>query len=117
MKHLFYPILLTASLNLFSQTTPYVNSRGCVVCDMLTAGATFSLNGATYTVVDRPLLETMRDNGDDLSKVCVSLVSDMNRIFSREHSFNQPIGNWDVSNVTDMSDMFVGAHRFNQDIS
>ena len=94
MKHLFYPILLTASLNLFSQTTPYVNSRGCVVCDMLTAGATFSLNGATYTVVDRPLLETMRDNGD--FKVCVSLVSDMFNIFKRT-SFNQPIGNWDVS--------------------
>ena len=84
MKHLFYPILLTASLNLFSQTTPYVNSRGCVVCDMLTAGATFSLNGATYTVVDRPLLETMRDNGSDLSKVCVSLVTEMTSLLKTE---------------------------------
>jgi surface protein len=31
-------------------------------------------------------------------------------------SFNQPIGNWDVSNVTDMSYMFHGATSFNQSI-
>ena len=30
--------------------------------------------------------------------------------------FNQPIGNWDVSNVEDMSGMFYEA-KFNSDIS
>jgi surface protein len=31
-------------------------------------------------------------------------------------SFNQPIGNWDVSNVTNMESMFVEAYSFNQNI-
>jgi len=31
-------------------------------------------------------------------------------------SFNQNIGDWDVSNVTDMRQMFRGATSFNQDI-
>ena len=37
-------------------------------------------------------------------------------MFSRSQ-FNQPIGNWDVSNVTDMSSMFTLNEIFNQDIS
>jgi surface protein len=120
MKHLFSIVLLTVSLSLFSQSTPYVNSRGCVVCDMLSVADTFSLNGAIYTVVDRPLLQTMRDNGSDLSKVCVSLVTEMDSMFlgvlGNPNNFNQDIGAWDVSNVTDMARMFECASSFNQDI-
>ena len=117
MKHLFSIVLLTVSLSLFSQSTPYVNSRGCVVCDMLSVADTFSLNGATYTVVDRPLLQTMRDNGSDLSKVCVSLVTEMDSMFLgvyfNPNNFNQDIGAWYVSNVTDMARMFEWASSFN----
>ena len=32
-------------------------------------------------------------------------------------AFNQPLGNWDVSNVTDMSGMFNDANLFNQPLS
>ena len=32
------------------------------------------------------------------------------------NAFNQPIGNWDVSNVTNMFSMFSNAAAFNQPI-
>ena len=100
----------------------YINAAspglGCVVCDAYAAGDTFSLdNGTTwYTAVDRALLIQMRDAGADLSKVCVSLVTDMNTMFYNQITFNQAIGNWDVSNVTDMYRMFSGALAFDQAI-
>jgi len=40
----------------------------------------------------------------------------MENMFSSNRNFNQPIGNWDVSNVTNMSFMFEGAFSFNQPI-
>ena len=100
----------------------YVNTAdpglGCVVCDNYAAGDMFSLDsGSTwYTAVDNALLRTMRDNGDDLSKVCVSLVNDMTTLFYARTDFNDDISTWDVSNVTHMRSMFSYATSFNQDI-
>ena len=37
-------------------------------------------------------------------------------MFRDDTTFNQDIGNWDVSNVTDMHEMFNGTNVFNQDI-
>jgi surface protein len=34
-----------------------------------------------------------------------------------DNAFNQPIGDWDVSNVTNMEYMLSGCSNFNQDIS
>ncbi len=38
-------------------------------------------------------------------------------MFRDAESFNQPIGNWDVSKVEDMGRMFYRAFSFNQPIS
>lgn len=41
----------------------------------------------------------------------------MRSMFSNAYSFNQNIGNWNVSNVRNMYEMFSGACNFNQNIS
>jgi len=46
----------------------------------------------------------------------VSNVTTMEYMFHSAKAFNQPIGNWDVSNVTNMGSMFYGAIAFNQPI-
>ena len=40
----------------------------------------------------------------------------MNSMFGNAENFNQPIGNWDVSNVTTMDGMFATARKFDQPI-
>ena len=57
---------------------------------------------------------------DDIGDWDVSNVTDMNKMFyTSDHSgiFNQDISGWDVSSVTDMNTMFKNNHVFNQDIS
>ena len=87
------------------------------------------VNGVEYTAVDRATLLDMVKNGDDVSKVVTSLITDMSDIFNpgriykitqatykNFQTFNQDISSWDTSNVTTMNSMFAGAESFNQDI-
>jgi len=90
-----------------------------------------TINGVEYTVVDRDMLNDIIgydfDNNfygpitADLTKICTSRITDMSMlIFGCGDDFNQPIGNWDVSNVTTMARMFnyeCGLSQFNQDLS
>ena len=79
-------------------------------------GETGSVNGEEYTVVDRATLLTMISNGDDVTKAVTTLITNMDDIFKSKRNFNQPIGNWDVSNVRSMRSMFDGASDFDQPI-
>lgn len=81
------------------------------------AGKTFDINGETYTVVCNLLIREKIDNGEDLSKLITTLVTDMSGLFEDKSEFNADISTWDVSNVTNMASMFRGASSFNQDIS
>ena len=93
-----------------------INAQGCIECDNYAVGDTFVLNQQTMIVADRDMLDEAITNGDDLTKFCVSRVTDMGQLFWSNSSFNQDIGNWDVSNVTNMWSMFYYASSFNQDI-
>lgn len=84
------------------------------VCENVNPGEKGFINGVEFESVDNSLLRQRRDEGKDLTKLCTSLVTDMRSLFE-ERLFNEPIGNWDVSNVTDMSFMFNGS-SFNQNI-
>jgi surface protein len=93
----------------------YLSENGItIMCPNGKVGEIGVIDGVEYEVVDRNLLNQRRDEGKDLTKVCVSLVTNMNSLFNNS-SFNQPIGNWDVSNVTDMGGMF-NETPFNQPI-
>ena len=74
------------------------------------------VNGVEYTVVDKPMLDEMIANDEDLTKACTTRITDMNSMFQNANSFNQDIGNWDVSNVTNMHSMFYGGIPFSTDI-
>ncbi len=80
-------------------------------------GNSGSVNGVIFTVVDSLILRTMIVNGTDISKVCVSKITNMGNMFSDADTFNQDISSWDVSNVTSMNSMFYKAKAFNQSIS
>tara|TARA_R110000868_G_scaffold368227_2_gene631246 strand:- start:18061 stop:19272 length:1212 start_codon:yes stop_codon:yes gene_type:complete len=111
-----------------------------ITCDGANPGETGEVGGVTYTAVDRELLIQKRDAGDDLTKVCTSLVNDMHYMlpdstsnpniqswdvssvvsmdfmFFGASSFNRDLSSWDTGLVTSMKEMFLGAHSFNQDI-
>ncbi len=66
----------------------------------------------------REQLIAMLENGEDVTQVNTSQITDMSDLFSNAPAeFNQDISNWDVSNVTNMSHMFENATSFNQNIS
>ncbi len=67
--------------------------------------------------VTKDQLIQMIQNGEDVTQVDVSGITDMSNLFYAADNFNQDISGWDVSNVTDMNYMFGDAENFNQDIS
>ena len=82
----------------------------------LTLVLTLKLNGDTLLVVDRPMLDSLVDIHIDLTKVCVSNITDMKDALRKLRWFDQDISAWDVSNVTDMKQYIHKARIFNQDI-
>ena len=88
-----------------------------IVCPGASSGDTGVVDGITYTAVNRTLLISKRNAGEDLSLCCTTPVTDMSQMFSNSfRTFNQDIGSWDMSNVTNTYRMFWKAWRFDVDI-
>ena len=118
-------IILGTSLNGCSEddvttnsdnTSAIINSSGCIECDNYQIGDKFTLNGVTYIVADRTVLDSALKSGSDLTKYCTSKVTNMGWMFYGATDFNQDISNWDVSNVNTMKEMFFAAQAFNYNI-
>ena len=79
-------------------------------------GQSYDYNGVTYKVVDNAGLSNAVTDGDDLSKIVTTKVTNMSQLFYQASSFNQDISQWDTSNVVNMKTLFQEALAFNQDI-
>ena len=101
----------------------YLADNGITIkaCDFASVGDTGVVNGVTYTVVDEAMLRNMVANEEDLTRLATTRVTDMSYMVGDDSNgntdtFNQPIGNWDVSNVISMDYMFRLNVSFNQPI-
>ena len=97
----------------------YLADNGVTIkaCANAIIGDTGTIGGVEYTIVARSLLDQMINNNEDVTVVCTTRITDMYAMFKDAVLFNQPIGNWDVSNVTDMREMFYEASAFNQSLN
>lgn len=94
----------------------YLSDNGITcICENVIAGDKGFIKGVEFEAVDNHLLRKRYAEGKDMSKLCTSLVTEMRNLFQYNGNFNQPIGNWDVSNVTSMLEMFSRTN-FNQPI-
>jgi surface protein len=117
MKSTIFALLLFIVFPSLIDAQEFTMTNGTVFCDGTEPGDTGTVDGITYEAVDRQMLDHKITSGEDLTKVCTSLVTYMGNLFAGNEDFNQDIGSWDVSNVQEMTFMFSGALSFNQDIS
>ena len=97
----------------------YLDANGVTIkaCPDAQIGDTGNVNGFTYTIVSgQQLIEYVNSGYPELNRLVTTHVTNMELMFFSADAFNQPIGNWDVSNVTNMDNMFMRADAFNQPI-
>ena len=117
---------------MFDRPIPMFNPQGSAIKEVISFGITPILNPrfeyckeliqvpsslpSYVTSLERMFEDTNNFNGDGLVTWDTSNVTNITRAFSGAKVFNQPIGNWNVSNVTMMEDVFGGS-AFNQPLN
>lgn len=77
------------------------------------------LNGQYYTVITNGVkeLESLIDDGEDLSELVTTFVEDFSYMFEGTQIMNGSVQSWDVSNAYSLCGMFSKSHMFNDDIT
>ena len=107
-----------------------IDGNGTVKCPTAPLGASETISGKTYYVVNKAAIISILDTGSftvtstsstisptDLSCVCTTQITEMDQLFNGRTTFNDDISNWDTSNVESMIGTFQNAQLFNQNIS
>ena len=83
------------------------------------AGKEYMFEGQKYYVArDKNDIKTkIVANTYPANRIVTTRVTNMERLFSSNNTFNQDIWNWDTSNVTNMSYMFYETQAFNQPLN
>ena len=82
----FVLFFIISSISLTAQNFQLASNNKTITCNGVSVGSTGAVNGKTYTKVDRGTLVTMITNGDDLSCVCTSGITNMASLFNSKNS-------------------------------
>ena len=80
------------------------------------SGKEYMFEGQKYYVARNKddIKQKIAANAYPANRIVTTRVTEMERLFSSNNTFNQDIWNWDISNVTNMRGMFDWAKAFNQ---
>ena len=107
----------TDSITFDVQKRIYLDTNSITIkCPSANVSETAIIGGKEYIVVNETALRTRATNGDDVTCVCTSQVTNMSTLFNGKTTFNQNISSWDTANVTSLKSTFQNASAFNQDI-
>ena len=102
---LFSLLFVVSSFDLSAQNFQLASNNKTITCDGASVNSTGVVNGKTYTKVNRSTLVTMITNGDDLSCLCTSGITDMSSLFNNKNT-TYDISSWDTSDATNMQGIF-----------
>jgi len=86
---MLFLVFVLANTEVYAQSKKQGN--GCIKCDEFEVGEAFELDGFTYTVADRKMLDEALEKGEDLTKYCTSKVTRMNGMFQFWNCFSIPV--------------------------
>ena len=93
----------------FSELIYLDENEVTIKCENASVGDQNKINDIIYTVVGENDLANKVNEGDDVSCLCTSQVTNMSNLFNENQTFNQDISSWDTANVTNMEGMFKNA--------